>query len=190
MSTHTEDARAGRRPGNESEPGHERRPARRTKRTWILVLALLGIIGLGLGYLLLANQKAPSTLLGASAQIQGGLARINGVIPVENDNWQPSASEPALTGTPPEGSHHVRILLEIIALDAEGVDFNASDYSIDGLGGAAPQPIWASPQQHHAVQGENFEATLVFELPNQDVPLVLEGKDGTRLALGVGHHTG
>lgn len=173
----------------EDEPQGRTGKAPAARRRWILAVTVLCILALGLGYVLLSGQRTPSTMLGASAQVQGGLARINGVIPLENDNWQPPASEPVLAGTPREGSHRVRILLEVITLDAGGVDFSASDYSIDGLGGAAPVPIWASPQEHHAVQGESFEATLVFELPNQDVPLVLEAEDGARLDLGTGHHT-
>ena len=38
-------------------------------------------------------------------------------------------------------------------------------------------------------QGASTGATLIFEVPNKAIALVLDGPGGSRLSLGVSHHT-
>jgi hypothetical protein len=148
------------------------------------------LIGTGLAvYAELAARSEPIAPLGAAAAFEGGLARVNGVIPLENDDWLPSDAPAVLTEPPADGAHRIRILLELTAMDEGGIRFSADDYTILGLGSGRVGALWASPDVDEAQQGEVVDATLVFEIPNQAIALTLEGADGGRLALGVGHHT-
>lgn len=166
-------------------------PAPRLRRPRVLVaVAIMVLIGAGLGvFASLAAESEPIAALGAAAPVPGGLARVNGVIPLERDGWLPDDAPAVLTEPVADGAHRVRILLELTALDAQGVDFSAADYTILGLGSGSPGVLWASPEESEARQGEVISATLVFEIPNLAVDLTLRGEDGSRLALGVGHHT-
>ncbi|TFD07684.1 hypothetical protein E3T35_18725 [Cryobacterium sp. TMT1-2-2] len=51
------------------------------------------------------------------------------------------------------------------------------------------RPRRARPHQREAAAGTSVLATLVFEIPNQAIALVLNGPQGARLSLGTGHHT-
>ena len=84
----------------------------------MLVPALLLVLVGGLvASVLLAPPRKPPAPLGASASVNGGLARINGVIPSEVDGQLPAAASAVLVNPPAEGLHRVRILLELTALE-------------------------------------------------------------------------
>lgn len=167
-------------------------PSLRTvARHRILVPAVLltGIVG-GAAWVLTNNvEEEPPTMLGASDTVDGGIARINGILPLETDDWEPPADADALDGPVTDGAHRVRVLLELTALEEDGIAFRASDYFIDGLGTGEPRIIWASPSEQTAEQGGTIDATLVFEIPNQALALVLSDGGETRLSLGTEHHT-
>ena len=152
--------------------------------TFLLVLLVIGVV-----YVVSTNRAEPSTPLGASGFINGGVARINGVIPLEDDGWMPAEPAPELSGQIPPGSHRVRVLIELTALQAQGVKFDATTYSIEGLGLTIPTALWSSPVKQTAAQGETIRATLIFELPDTSIALVLEDGHSARLSLGVKHHT-
>lgn len=167
------------------------RPPRTVQRHRILVPAalLVGVLG-GTTWVLTNNvEEEPPALLGASDTVDGGLARIHGILPLESDGWEPPANGAALETAVPDGAHRVRVLLELTALEPDGITFRASDYFIDGLGTGEPHVIWASPSEHTAEQGETIDATLVFEIPNKALALVLSDDGDTRLSLGTDHHT-
>lgn len=161
------------------------------RRRWIsLALVVVALILLGAGVAVVATpDQDPGTPLGAVAQLPGGMARINGVIPLENDGWVPPEPVASLTEEPAEGRHRVRIVLEVTALEGDGIAFAASDYSINGLGSGSAELVWADPSAVQLQQGDTVNANLVYEIPNQSIALSLEGQDGVRLALGKGHHT-
>ncbi|MEC5179640.1 hypothetical protein [Arthrobacter sp. CG_A4] len=129
-------------------------------------------------------------MLGASASLNGGLARINGVLPSDVDGWTPAAAAAALATPPGEGLHRVRVLLELTALQQGGLSYDPSEYSVSGLGAGKWKAIWASPAPAVARQGESINATLVFELPDRAIELTLELPGGPGLSLGAGHHRG
>ncbi|WP_051479073.1 hypothetical protein [Arthrobacter sp. H5] len=162
---------------------------RRTR--WILLVpaALLLLVGGLLTFVLTNDMDKPSTQLGATGETDGGLARIHGIIPVETDGWTPDGPAAGLSEPVQEGAHRVRVLLELTALESDGIHFTANDYSIEGLGAGTPRAIWSSPEDQTAAQGETIEATLIFEIPNQAVSLVLDGNGALRLSLGTEHHT-
>ncbi|WP_323958695.1 hypothetical protein GC088_09020 [Arthrobacter sp. JZ12] len=167
-----------------------RRKATPRHRVVIPAVLLLGLAG-GATWVMTNNvDEEPATMLGASDSVHGGLARINGILPLENDDWVPPSNAEALDAPVAEGAHRVRILLQLTALEGDGIDFRASDYFIDGLGTGEPRAIWSSPSEHDAEQGETIDATLVFEIPNEALALVLSDDDDTRLSLGTDHHTG
>ncbi|WP_241979908.1 hypothetical protein [Cryobacterium glaciale] len=122
--------------------------------------------------------------------VDGGVARINGVIPLEIDGWLPTRPAPELSGAAQPGTHRVRVLVELTALEPQGVEFVAADYSIEGLGVTVPAVLWSSPTRQAVGQGETILATLVFEIPNKAIALVLEINQNARLSLGVEHHVG
>lgn len=166
-------------------------PRRTVPRHRILVPVVLvaGMAG-GAAWLLTNSvEEEPPVMLGASDTVDGGIARINGILPLESDGWEPPANGAALEAAVPDGAHRVRVLLELTALEPDGISFRASDYFIDGLGTGEPRVIWASPSSHAAQQGESIDATLVFEIPNQALALVLSDGGETRLSLGTEHHT-
>lgn len=168
------------------------RPRRAVARHRVLVPAalLIGVLG-GTTWVLTNNvEEEPPTMLGASDTVDGGIARINGILPLESDGWEPPADGEALDAPVPDGAHRVRVLLELTALEPDGISFRASDYFVDGLGTGEPRVIWASPSEFTAEQGQTIDATLVFEIPNKALALVLSDDGATRLSLGTEHHTG
>ena len=166
-------------------------PAPRVKRRRLMLLpiAMLGIIGLALTYLFLTAQPEPSVPLGASASIPGGMASIGEIVPVEDDGWEPDDNDDALEGAPAEGSHRVRLLVRVTALEPGGLRLDTRDFSVSGLGRGLSRPLWESPSAADLRQGESVAATLIFEVPDRAIALVLEGPGGSRLSLGLSHHT-
>ncbi len=166
-------------------------PLRATRKRRILVPAalLIGLVGGGTWIVTNNVEEEPAALLGAADTVDGGLARINGILPLETDDWVPPSDAAVLETPVPEGAHRVRVLLELTALEEDGISFDASDYFIDGLGTGEPRALWASPSQHTAAQGETIDASLVFEIPNKALALVLSDDGATRLSLGTDHHT-
>lgn len=164
-------------------------PVRRRRLTVPLVLLALILLTPGVWILLVSQSTDVGTPLGAAADLPGGVARINGVIPLESDGWLPPEPQDALDGPADAGMHRVRIIVEVTALSPAGIRFSAADYAIDGLGAGRPRLLWANPEHQTVEQGESLSATLVFEIPNENVALSLTGEDDVRLALGVGHHT-
>lgn len=156
----------------------------------LIPFALLGIIGLALAYLFLTGRPEPSVPLGASASVPGGMASIGEIMPVEDDGWEPDDNDDALDGAPAAGSHRVRVLVRITALEPGGVQLDARDFSISGLGSQRFRPVWESPSVAELKQGQSIGATLVFEVPDKAVALVLDGPGDSRLSLGLSHHTG
>ena len=148
--------------------------SRRRRKLLLIPLSLLCALGLLLGYLFLTAKPEPSTPLGASAVIPGGTARVSDVVPREKDGWLPPERVQVLDAGPSAGTHRVRILVQFTALDGDG----------------SIRPLWAAPGKAQLGQGDSADATMVFELPNRAVALVLEGPDNTRLSLGLSHHTG
>ncbi|WP_299169626.1 hypothetical protein [uncultured Arthrobacter sp.] len=160
------------------------------RRTRLLVpLLLIAALTGGLLFVFTAGKEEPATMLGAAGAVDGGLARINGIIPLETDGWSPPVSVTELERPVTEGAHRVRVLLELTAIEAQGVEFEAEGYVLDGLGTGSPGVLWSSPVSENAAQGGTINATLVFEIPNRALALVLEGPDGLRLSLGTEHHT-
>ncbi len=160
-------------------------------RRWLVVIpvALLLVAG-SLLYLGLSQDKTASVPLGASAAVTGGLARINGILPLEASEWEEIGGSQDTSPVPAEGAHQVRILLELTALDPGGVDFTASDYFIVGAGTDRFEPVWTPIPAASLAQGETFTAALVFELPDRAILLTLEGDNGVQLSLGTDHHSG
>jgi hypothetical protein len=164
------------------------RPRRRRKLLLIPISLLCGL-GLVLGYLFLTARPEASTPLGASAAIAGGTARVNGIIPLEKDGWLPPERVQVLDEGPSAGTHRVRVLVQFTALEAEGIGLDTSQFSVTGLGANSIRPLWTSPGRTQLRQGDSADATMVFELPNKAVALVLEGPGNARLSLGLSHHT-
>jgi hypothetical protein len=156
----------------------------------LIPVALLAGIGLALASLFLTARPEPSVPLGASASIPGGMASIGEIMPVEDDGWEPDDPAEPLNGAPAAGSHRVRLLVRITALEPGGVQLDARDFSISGLGGGRFRPLWESPSVADLEQGQSIGATLVFEVPDKAVALVLDGPGNSRLSLGLSHHTG
>ncbi|MFC9335586.1 hypothetical protein [Arthrobacter sp. NPDC057009] len=164
--------------------------SRRRRKLLLIPLSLLCALGLLLGYLFLTAKPEPSTPLGASAVIPGGTARVSDVVPLEKDGWLPPERVQVLDAGPSAGTHRVRILVQFTALDGDGIGLDTSQFAVTGLGAGSIRPLWAAPGKAQLRQGDSADATLVFELPNRAVALVLEGPDNTRLSLGLSHHTG
>ena len=118
------------------------------------------------------------------------MASIGEIVPVEDDGWEPDDNDDALDGAPAEGGHRVRLVVRITALEPGGLQVDTGDFSISGLGREQFRPLWQSPAAADLKQGEAVGATLVFELPDKAVALVLDGPGGSRLSLGLSHHTG
>ncbi|WP_051427676.1 hypothetical protein [Arthrobacter sp. H20] len=161
-----------------------------SRRRLALILAVLLLIVGSWTYGLLMGKETHSVPLGASAPIEGGLGRINGIIPLESDKWMPPGGARELGRPGPEGSHRVRVLLELTALEPGGVDFAADEYIVAGVGTRPYDVMWAEVESASLAQGETLTAVLVFELPDQAVLLTLENDDGASLSLGTGHHSG
>ncbi|TDK28004.1 hypothetical protein E2F48_02565 [Arthrobacter crusticola] len=160
-----------------------------TTRTRILVPAvLLALVAALLAIVLTSPPRTTPVPLGASAPLNGGLARLHGVIPTEADGWAPPTPAAALAVPPGEGVHRVRILLELTAMEEDGLSFNSSDYSVSALGEGTWEAVWFSPGSAVARQGESIDAVLVFELPDRAIDLTLDLPGGAGLSLGAGHH--
>lgn len=165
-------------------PAGEGRPTERARRRWLLPAAfLLGVGGI-LGGAALAEEEAPSTPLGAVAPVPGGLARINGVLP-EDDVVPGAGGEKAEDGT-----HRVRVLLELTALESDGIDFRADDWVVDRLGGGESPVLQASVAEESVPQGDVLLTELVLEVPDRALELTLDGAGDARLSLGSDHHRG
>jgi hypothetical protein len=161
------------------------------KRTRILVPAiLLALVGILIAGILMAAPRKPPALLGASASLDGGLARIHGVIPLEADGWMPPTPSAVLTEPPGEEMHRVRILVELTAMEQDGLSFDPSRYAVSALGTGEWKAVWFSPAPAEVRQGDSINAALVFELPDRAIDLTLELPGGPGLSLGAGHHRG
>ena len=163
-------------------------PLRRRLRVPLITVGALILFAAGL---VIASPEAKSegTMLGASATVTGGNARINGVIPLEVDGWLPDGPATALTEPAGQGTHRVRIILELTALDPEGLTYRADEFRITGLGSVDSRQVWADPQSVTIAQGQVVIATQVYELPNQAIELLLRANTA-QFVLGTEHHTG
>ncbi|MET1087472.1 MAG: hypothetical protein ABWY04_10175 [Arthrobacter sp.] len=161
------------------------------RRARILVPAiLLVLVGILVAGVMMTPPRNPPAMLGASASLNGGLARINGVIPVDVDAWTPAVASATLANPPGEGLHRVRIMLELTAMQDGGLSYDPSVYSVSSLGAGTWKALWFSPGAAIARQGESINATLVFDLPDRAIDLTLELPGGPGLSLGAGHHPG
>ncbi|MFI7579400.1 hypothetical protein [Kocuria kalidii] len=160
------------------------RPGGRVRRRRLLpVVFLLGLGGV-LGGAVLAPEEAPGAPLGAVAPVPGGLARINGVLP-EGDAVPGAGDEEAGDGT-----HRVRVLLELTALEPGGIDFRADDWVVERLGGGESPVLQASVAEQSVPQGDVLLAELLLEVPDRALELTLDGAGDARLSLGSDHHRG
>lgn len=147
----------------------------------VLIITVVALLG--------QDPARPSGVpLGAASQMTGGIARINGLIPLARDGWRPPGGAPELQATVPEGAHLVRVLLELTAVDPRGMDFDARDFTVGGLGSVDARLLWADPVQRVIPQGKSVTATLVYQIPDRPAALILAG-EGARLDLGSGHYT-
>ena len=170
---------------------HKSRPARIRRRRFIFIpLAFLFILALGFGYLVSTAKAKPSVQLGAPAEVPGGIAMITGIVPVELDGWQPPSPAAALQQGVQEGAHRVRVEVQFTAMDPGGLRLDPAGFIVDGLGAGRPGPLWSSPEATLVDEGESVSVTMVFELPNKAIALVLEDVTGSRLSLGKEHHSG
>lgn len=153
----------------------------------LFLLALLLVLGRDV----LSGEEEPSTMLGASGSVPGGLARLNGVMPYQEfAALERRQTPPELGGDVPSGAHQVIVLLEITAMEPGGLEFDADDYAVDRLGGSRSPVVWASPSEAPLAQGETMQAELVFEVPDKALELTLEGAGDVRLSMGTDHHSG
>lgn len=162
----------------------------RLRRRLQAPLLVLSALILAAAAIVVAMPEATSegTLLGASGTVPGGVARINGVLPLEIDGWLPEVPPAVLTEPTRHGTHRVRIVLELTALNPSGLEYSPDDFTITGLGVVESRLLWADPGTSMIGQGEVVTATQVYELPNQAIELVLR-TDDARFVLGTGHHT-
>ena len=166
-------------------------PVRRSRRRWMLPALFLLALLLVLGRSLLSAEDEPSTMLGASGTVPGGLARLHGVMPYTEFAALEGREIPAeLAGDIPRGAHQVVVLLELTAMDRDGLEFTAEDYAVDRLGGRRAPVVWASSSGASLAQGETMQAELVFEVPDKALELTLEGAGDVRLSMGTDHHSG
>lgn len=173
----------------QTEPARRRRPSRRSVLA-VIPVAALGVMGGGLGvHRLLYPPPAPATPLGAVATVTGGMALIKGIIPLESGTWVPPTPSPALATPIADGGHRVRLLLDLTAVEPGGIDFAAADYSVQEIVGFKAGPLWASHGHRHVAQGETLAVTMIFEIPNKSIQLVLQGPGSVRLGMGSDHHT-
>ncbi|WP_424346935.1 hypothetical protein [Kocuria sp. CH-021] len=160
-------------------------------RRWVVpAVFLLGLLGV-LGAAVLGQDEEPGAPLGAVATVPGGLARVNGVLPEEPETGAPAIGD-GITGdgAAEDGTHRVRVLLELTALEPDGVDFDAADWEVERLGGGSSRAVHASVPERALVQGEALRTELLFEVPDRALELTLEGPRGARLSLGTDHHRG
>lgn len=154
----------------------------------LIPVALLVVIGSALAYLFLTAPPQPSTPLGASGLYPGGMAQITAISPLEDDGWLPPEPDDALDKAPAAGNHRVRLMIQFTALEPSGLGFTSSDFNVTGIGSERVSPLWSSVDSAEVAHGGSHEATLVFELPDRAIALVLEGPGKTRLSLGQAHH--
>ncbi|MHA7241342.1 hypothetical protein ACX80P_15735 [Arthrobacter sp. TMS1-12-1] len=164
--------------------------ASRRRLKFLIPLLLLALVGAVVMNVLMAAPRTPPTSLGGSASVEGGLARIQGVIPTETDEWMPPQPSTAFASPPGDELHRVRILLELTAMEVSGLSFDPAEYAVSALGGETWKAVWSAPAPAQARQGETIDAVLVFELPDKAIDLTLEVPDGGKLSLGPGHHRG
>lgn len=168
-------------------------PARsesRGTRRWLLpALFLLAVLGV-LGGAVLGPGEEPGAPLGAVAPVPGGLARVNGVLPEDAGGGVSAGDGPAGDASVEDDSHRVRVLLELTALEAGGVDFDAADWEVQRLGGGASRAVHATVQEQTVLQGGVLRTELLFEVPDRALELTLEGPRSARLSLGTDHHRG
>jgi hypothetical protein len=163
-------------------------PLRRRLRVPLMVVGALILVAAGV-VIATPEAKSEGTMLGASGTVTGGSARINGVIPLEVDGWLPDGPATVLTESAGQGTHRVRIILELTALDPEGLAYSADEFTITGLGSVDSRQVWADPQSVTIAQGQVVTATQVYELPNQAIELLLRANEA-QFVLGTEHHTG
>ncbi|MGX5359235.1 hypothetical protein [Kocuria sp. KH4] len=164
-------------------PAADRRSGWAHRRRLLPAVLVLGLGGV-LGGAVLTGDEAPSTPLGAVAPVPGGLARINGVLP--EGETAPGPQD----GAAEDGTHRVRVLLELTALEADGIDFAADDWTVERLGGGTSPVLRASTAEEALGQGDVLLTELVFEVPDRALELVLDGAGDARLSLGTDHHRG
>jgi hypothetical protein len=164
--------------------------AQRSRRWVVPAVFLLAILG-ALGWGALLPQEEPATMLGASGTVPGGHARLNGSMPYETFLAQdPREVPPELEGDLPQGMHRALVLLELTAVDGEGLVFDADDYAVDKLGGLRAPVAWTSRTEALLERGETLQVELVFELPDKALEMTLEGPGDVRLSMGTDHHSG
>ncbi|MFJ4264604.1 hypothetical protein ACIPYU_19360 [Paenarthrobacter nicotinovorans] len=162
--------------------------ARRVKV--LIPLILLSVVATLVAGIITAAPRTPPAMLGASGSLNGGVGRINGVIPLEADGWAPPSTTDALPAPPTGELHRVRILLELTALDQDGIPFDPSHYGVSAFGGGKWKPVWSSIDFATVQQGQSINPTLVFDLPDRAIELSLDLPGGPGLSLGAGHHRG
>jgi hypothetical protein len=92
------------------------------RRRWLIVaVSVLCLLLLGAVILRMTGPAEPSAPLGASAAIDGGVARINGVIPLETDGWMPVEPASELNGAIQPGTHR-RLPCQAYQRDARRAD--------------------------------------------------------------------
>jgi hypothetical protein len=170
-------------------PAQAQHSPRRHRRLMIIPLALVCVLGIAFGYLFLNAEVKSSAPMGASVDVPGGSASITGLVPLEIDGWQPPSPVAALSGQPQEGAHRVRIQVQFTALDEAGLPLDPAGFFVDGLGSGKPHPLWTSSSSMTLDQGQTVNTTMVFELPDKAIALVLEDSSGSRLSLGTEHHS-
>jgi hypothetical protein len=156
----------------------------------IVPVAVLAAAGAGLGAVRLLNPpEVPATPLGAVASLDGGLARIHGIIPLESSSWTPPAPVPTLDSPIADGGHRVRVIMELTAIQASGVRFKSVEFSVEEIAGFRADPLWVSQDSGDVHLGENLQVTFIFEIPDKAIQLVLKGPGRLRLGLGTAHHS-
>lgn len=138
---------------------------------------------------LISTPKLKATPLGAMGAVTGGLARIQGIIPLELDKWRPASPAPQLDTLLPAGSHRVRILVEFTALEPDGIRFSASGFSVQDVGSLESPVRWTDTADAVIERGDSLQTTMVFEIPDKSIELVLVGLTPLRLGLGSDHHS-
>ncbi len=83
----------------------------------------------------------------------------------------------------------MRVIMEVTAIDAGGVRFRPSEFTVEEITGFGADPLWASTAAGQVPQGESWQVTFVFEIPNKSIQLVLKGPQQIRMSLGTNHHS-
>ena len=83
----------------------------RRYRKILIPLAILWLVMAALAGVLLLTGTKPSTPLGDTTAVPGGLARISATIPHESVDWVPPSAADLLASPEQPGAHRVRILL-------------------------------------------------------------------------------